>query len=352
MSSLGELDVQVAHSVEQIGQESWDRLAAGRPFTGYHWYRFGETVLAGSLPIYMVLSQQGEPLARATFWLTRQEFLPISSAPLRRLMQAFIRRWPLLICRTPLVCASGLIVPKGVLGRSALATIAQVAREQAQQHKASFVIFDYLEQQDLSEPSWPASFVPVEMPNPDTCLWIDWPDFDSYLGQLGHKMRTNYRRDCRIANSLGIEIESRLLKQPMDEASLDEAMRLFRNVEKHHNSPPYPWARGMLRHACQVDALWLTAKLEKRLVAWCLALRDGDYWYGALAGLDYQVRYAYFQLVYATIEHAIQQGARIIRGGSWAYNLKQKLGFQLVYNTHLMFTSSNPWLRRIGRWLS
>lgn len=349
MSSGRDIDIQVAHSVEQVGQEAWDRLIAGRPFASYGWYRFGEAVLAGSKPVYIVASQKGEPLARATFWLTRQEYLPISPAPLRRLMQAFIGRWPLLMCRTPLACASGLILPEGALREAALTAIAQAAREQARQHRASFVIFDYLERPAMEELSQVKPFVPVEMSNPGTRLAIVWPDFQSYLSHLSKNMRKQYHRNLNRARDLGLEIKSQVLEQAMDRTRLDEALRLFQNVESRHSSSPYPWARGMLEHAYLANAIWLTAEADKQLSSWCLLLRDRDYWYWSLAGLDYNARYAYFQLVYVLIERAIQERAQMLWGGSWAYETKQRLGFQIVYDNYLAFTSPNPWLQRIGR---
>ena len=45
-----EFDVQIVHSVEEIGQEAWDHLAGDRPFASYRWYRFGERVLADNVP--------------------------------------------------------------------------------------------------------------------------------------------------------------------------------------------------------------------------------------------------------------------------------------------------------------
>jgi hypothetical protein len=44
-------DVQVFHSVEELGPEAWDRLGKERPFASYRWYRFGETVLADDKPL-------------------------------------------------------------------------------------------------------------------------------------------------------------------------------------------------------------------------------------------------------------------------------------------------------------
>jgi hypothetical protein len=70
-------DVQIARTVKEIGQERWDCLGQEQSFASYRWADFGETVLQGDRPIYVVVSRQGEPVARGTFWLTSQEPLPI-----------------------------------------------------------------------------------------------------------------------------------------------------------------------------------------------------------------------------------------------------------------------------------
>jgi len=181
-------DLAVVHGVREIGQESWDHLGGGQPFASYRWYRFGETVLAGDEPVYIVLSQGDQAIARGTFWLKRQEPLPISLGAVRRLMQTLINRWPLLMCHSPLANAPGLILPDPPLRDAALETIAQAALEIARQKRASFVLFPHLERHETSRGGWPAGHVPVTVPGPGTRLKIAWPDFESYCrpGGAGH----------------------------------------------------------------------------------------------------------------------------------------------------------------------
>ena len=108
---MADLRVQVVHSVKEIGQETWDRLGQGRPFTGYRWYRYGEAVLADDVPVYILLSQGSEPLACGTFWLRGQEALPVESRMVRRIVEVMLRRWPALMCQSPIAGAAGLILP-------------------------------------------------------------------------------------------------------------------------------------------------------------------------------------------------------------------------------------------------
>src|SRR6266446_147376 len=112
MPAENSFDLQIAHSVTEIDPASWDQLSAGRPFTSHQWYRYGETVLADCEPTYLIAYQQGQPIARATFWRTANEPLPLESVVLRQTIQPLIKRWPLMICRSPLSSLSGLVLPE------------------------------------------------------------------------------------------------------------------------------------------------------------------------------------------------------------------------------------------------
>lgn len=347
MSTLHPIDVQVVHSVQEIGQEAWDLLGAGRPFASYRWYHFSERVLADSLPIYIILSQEGKPVARGTFWLTRQEPLPIDSIVMRRLAEALIRRWPLLIGRAPLTDVSGLILPEAPLRDAALRIIIQVAHEQARAHRASFVLFDFLEHLETKWAGWPEELITVQLSEPGTRLPIVWPDFESYVKDLSKPVRGSYRRNCKQAAGLGIVVT------PHPSVTVDDRiMSLIRNVERRHHVAPNPWAEAILKNTSLVSATWLTAEIGSRRVGCGLLLGDADVRFLTLLGLDYEIKYVYFQMLYASVRRAIEEKARVLYGGSGANEIKQRLGFQLEDNNYVAFSANNGMLRRLGRWLS
>jgi predicted N-acyltransferase len=67
-------------------------------------------------------------------------------------------------------------------------------------------------------------------------------------------------------------------------------------------------------------------------------------------GLDYDIKYVYFQMVYSAIRCAIEAGVKVLRGGGGAYDFKERLGFEPVNNTQIAVASSNAALvRLIGR---
>jgi predicted N-acyltransferase len=340
-------DIQVAHSVEEIGQEAWNFLSKERPCFSYRWFCYAETVLTDDTPIYIVLSQREEPIACATFWLRRQQPLYIASRAISWIMETVFRRRPLLLCEAPLAPASGLILPASPLRERAVEVIAQAAQAQAQRHRASFVGCVYLEEQEAKCAGWPSTFAAFELPDAGTYLPIIWPDFESYIRHLSKSTRKDYRRHRNRATDFSIE-----LKRYSKVNDVEKALELIRNVEKHHGSVQNLRAQAMLENAGMVGATWLAAEIEGRLVGCGLLLNDRGTWMMTLLGLDYDVQYAYFQLAYGAIQCAIEEGARVLWGGARGYEMKQKLGFQLTTNNYTVFAGSGPLLQKLGSWMA
>ncbi len=338
-------DLQTFSSVTQVGQEAWDRLAQGQPFASYRWYQFGEAVLTGMTPVYIVLSHAGEPVARATFWLSRQETLPVP-APARAVLGGMLRRWPLLICRAPVIDYGGLILPPPPRREEALALIGQAALAVGREQHASFALFDYVDPRDDTL-RWPSGFEVFSVADPGMCLDIPWLDFESYLGQLSASMRKDYRRHFNRAQDAEIEI-----RVQSNVTRLADALPLMHKVERQHGAAAKPYARAILENAHRVPAAWITAEIGDRLVGCGLLLGDGDTYGLTLLGLDYEVRFAYFQLVYAAIRAAIEAGARHLYGGSGAYDLKRRLGFEPQHDNYLALAAHQRVFRQLVQWLN
>jgi hypothetical protein len=64
------------------------------------------------------------------------------------------------------------------------------------------------------------------------------------------------------------------------------------------------------------------------------------------------VPYVYFMLVYESLQMAFERRVRLLRWGSGAYDVKQRLGFSLEDNGSLVFTAVNPYLQKALQWLS
>lgn len=338
------LHIQTTHTIADIGEDTWQRLNGTAPYTSYAWYQFTESAFPGDTPLYIVMFDGDTPIARATLRLTYQEPLPIANKIARNVMESVLRRWPLLICQSPLANASGLYLPDSSLREAALYAITEAAIDAGRKQHMFAALFDYLPQHQIVGTEWPKKFMTMPMEEPNTFLDLTWPDFDTYLASLGKSARKDFKRHRNRAADLGIEV--RALPRVPD---IDAALTLIRSVEEHHNTPPHPYAQSVLEHSPQVGATWLAAEIDGRLVGCGLLLPDRDALTLTFLGLDYEVQYVYFQLMYAAIHHAIDSGAAVLRGGSGAYDFKRRLGFQVEPPFHIAFFINNSLLRGISR---
>ena len=335
------LDVHTAHSIAEIKPAEWDALNC--PFSSYRWHQYGEAIYKDSTPLYVMLSRHGEPVARASFWLTRDEPLPLPPNMARTVVEAALRRWPLLLCRAPMASASCLSLPEDpTLREAALKIVAEVAEAYSRQQGVSFLIFDYLQPSAVQIPG----YISLDMPDAGTALSIAWTSFDDYVKQLGKSARKDFNRHRNRAADLGIQI-----KTHPQVNRLDEAVALIQNVERHHQTPLNPRTRAALENAHLVDLTWITAEFDGRLVGCGALLGDGDTRALTFLGMDYDVQYVYFQLMYAAIQSAIESGVRVLWGGTAAYEFKERLGFERMANNQIVFTASNRMVGRALRYL-
>jgi predicted N-acyltransferase len=327
-----DFDIQIIHSVQEIDQAAWDGLGNGRPFSSYRWYRFGEKVMRDCIPVYIILLQSGKMVARATFWVIRNEPLPISWRLLRKTAQAIFRHWPLFICRSPLSNTSGLVLPEEPLRQPALDQLCQAAKAEARKYKASFLLIDYINEEETKRNRWQKDFSCTSVPDPGTRMEIIWPDFDQYLAALVPKVRKHYRQYNREAEALGIKVNCQETITDME-----AALVLISNVEQRHRSSPNPWARSILENANLVGAAWMTARQGERLVGCELILQDNGTQMVTSLGMADDFPHVYFLLGYADIRHAIEQRIGFLNWGSGAFEAKQRLGFELEDNNFVLF---------------
>jgi hypothetical protein len=330
-------EILIASSVAEVGVDAWDALSAGRSFQSARWYRFGENAMAGCQPVYIILSLDHQPVARATFWLVRAEPLPVPSV-IRSLLAPTFRRWPLLICRSPLSNTSGLILPDAPCRENALRIIAETAFIQLHRLGGSFLLFDYLEPDQVKWAGWPARSRPMVIAGPGTRLTLGPGGFEAYL-HSNRKFRINqhFRRSSQAAADLGIQVR----RQAAFDGSAG-ALALIRNVERRHASTPNPWAAPMLAQMQMVEGTWLTASIGNRLVGCMLLMADNGAQIATLPGLTEDVPYAYFMLLYEAIQDAFEKNLTCLHWGSGAYETKRRLGFELEYNNNVVYQGNGP----------
>jgi hypothetical protein len=335
-------DIKTVSRIQEIDAPTWDQLSAGHPFQSHRWYAFGERVMADCSPIYLLAYEGDTLIGRACLWLVRNEPLPLKLPGfLSTLVSTAMNRWPLLICRSPLASTSGLMLAEGPQRQTVRSALAQAARDVGRQIGSSILLFDFLNIADLQD--WPPGFVTTKLPSPGTVMENRWTSMEDYLAHGNKHDRQHYKRSLRKAQSLGIELTRR--KNVPD---VDAALQLIRNVEKRYTSPPNPWIRSLLENIELVNGTWLEAHIGKRLIGCGLILEDNFAQMTTALGLEEDIAYAYFLLVYASLEEAFEMRVRLLRWGTGAYEIKERLGFRLVEDNFVTFCGTRPLTKLIS----
>ncbi|MBM3153297.1 MAG: GNAT family N-acetyltransferase [Chloroflexi bacterium] len=335
------LETQVTHRLEESSPDEWDALSRGRPFSSHNWYVFGERVMADCHPTIITVYKCGTAVARATFWLVRNEPLPLPS-PLRRIFSAYLHYRPLFICRSPLAYAPGMALPEPPLQAPAIEAIIGVARDEVKRQGGSFLVFDFIPAGLV--PCWPQGFTCYSFPNPGTVMELQWDSFEAYLASRNGRKRYHYNRTLREAEKLELRLE-RLEHVP----DLDLAVDLVRRVEARHRTAANPWLRGMLGNIDLVEGTWLEASIGKRLAGCGLVMYDRDSQLLGPVGIDEKSPVIYSRLLYASLQDAFRPGIHTLHWGSGAYEFKRRLGFRLETNDQVHFQAIGRLPRTLAR---
>jgi predicted N-acyltransferase len=286
-------------------------------------------------PTYLLLYKKDELIARAAFWLVHNEPLPDLSPVLRTVVMSMLKHWPLFICRSPLSNATGLILQDGTSCTEVLSMLAQEAIREATLKKASIVVFDYLEEKETQ--GWPPGFNVAQITDPGTVMINRWDSLEDFLADGNKKDRQHYKRTLREAKKLDINLNRG--KQVPD---VESALALIRNVDNRHGNAPNPWMRDLLTHIHKVGGTWLEAYMDERLIGCGLILEDNSAQMTTALGLEKKIPYVYFMLVYASLEFAFQKKVHLLRWGSGAYEIKQRLGFTKLNDNYIVLTGTVP----------
>ena len=336
------LHVKTFSSIKEIDALAWDRLSGDIPFQSHRWYTFGERVLFDCLPIYLLAYDKNTLVARASMWLVRNEPLPKMPRPLKLLVTALVKRWPLLICRSPMANTSGIIVEGNLQREAIFAALTTAAIAQARQKQASIVLFDFLSETEMRE--WPSDFVKLKMPSPGTILKNRWQSLEQFLADGNKKDRQHYKRTLREAAKLGIHVTQHKVVHEMD-----SALALIRKVEDRYSSSYNPWMRALLENIEMINGTWLEAYIDKKLVGCGLILEDQNVQLTTGLGLEDNIPYVYFLLIYASLEAAFTKKVELLRWGTGAYEIKRRLGFELEQNNNSVLFGANQLTRLLTR---
>lgn len=346
MSMRSEIDIQIAKSINEIDADEWNNLSAGLPFQSHTWYAFGERAMSDCEPMYLLAYLHGKLLGRGCFWVIRNEPLPQYAGKWRLVLKPLLQKWPLLICRSPLSYTSGLVLPEDtVMRKEVIGLFVNTALAQGYQKRCSFLLLDFLSEK--ANDQWPADLWVVGMPGPGTVMHNRWQDFDDYLAHGNKKDRQHYKRTVREAEKLHITI-----KRDVHLEVGGEILALIQNVERQHGAPSNPWTINMIQNMEMVKGTLLIATVNEKMIGCGLLLEDNNAQMASALGLSGDVPYVYLMLVYEGIKIALEHKLNLLRWGSGAYDVKQRLGFIHEDNSLSAFTPIYPLTRKLSGWLA
>jgi predicted N-acyltransferase len=314
--------VTLSNTEPNLSDPAWIPILNRYPFHSPAWHRFHPASW------YALIQNGTAPVGLASFYLARDIGMTLSSRLAQRLMTWFLARRPLLLCTSPTGNVSGcLLEPDAAM----LKSLQPAMHELAARSGASFIVFGY-----CSDPLADALHTALpgfsKMSLDDGMnLAIRWSSFDDYLASLSSHARQNYRNHGNRARDLGM----RLVPVEHWQNELPRLRVLAENVALKHNSTPDE-GRRLLNWAATVPpelSHMVFVYCGDNLAGFSLRLRDGDHLFLFSLGLDYQYHFVYFQIFYDAIRFAIENGIKVLHGGSAAYDIKQRLGFEPVHST-------------------
>ena len=321
------MDFSISKGIDEIEEVAWNTLSADRPFQSYGWYRFAEKVMgASSHPTYVLLKRDNQILAGASFWRVSNEPLPVGVWP-GRALEAFLQRWPLLICRSPFSGAPGLIVLPSSLRENALKEITRVGRRLRREEKASLLLFDNLDTSTAR--AWPGA-ISYSYATPGMILNMKAENFEEYIESLSRKDGRAVMHDLRRIADQGISVTRHLTLSAED---LNVAERLYRTVETRKGPERNPWVRPMLANIQLGNGTWLAAhNAAGELVGCVTEFEDNGTQLLTHLGLNETTQYIYFALLYESIRLGLEHRLHSYYWGTGTYAVKKRLGFTPIEN--------------------
>jgi hypothetical protein len=344
--------------ISTVDPELWGQVTRGHPFAGWHWCHFGE-IAHGHPGFYLVATEGGQPVGGAIFWVITDEMIPTWHRVVRHLVAQYLRRRPLIVCRTALdTTHTGIFLPSDPDCRArVMAEIRRVAVDLLHRQHGSFFVGDYLSPAEMDYP-WGDFFVlkDFHFQNAGTFLTVKWESFEAYKTDLkaqGKKAYRNIKDNTRHAVEAGITISLQ-----RDAPPLDEILRLQAIHAKHYHQPFNPARTTRTVNATtslpENNCRWALAHCKGELAAYKLLLFDdaNSITYATLYASNHETEFAYFLMSYEDIRYAMEDWrAQTIFYGSEGYEFKRRMGFELDTCDQMVFYSAGRIERSMASWL-
>ena len=352
-----------ATSITAFAERDWDRLAPGMMARHAWLWVLERAVRRGERPGYLVIAQNGRPVAAAVI---REVTAGNALASPDHLLFGPLRR-PLarlgISCTPCLMVAPHKNCDPAILGDRRGEMIDALVHRATTEGRPLVLRGVPAADRELHGLLAQRGFAST-LDEPVSYIDIAWSDFDGYLEALRARSRSlprMVRKEIRKALRSGVAFREIHDPEPLAE-------ELHAVAEAHHRrlnpGVPYPYDRCLLPllkdrlgDRCILDGAFAGG----RLLGFALTVHDGRVGHMAFAGFREEARQSltYFNLAYyRPIDHAIVLGLERLYGGILQWRVKARRGFSFLPTTlhyrapgGLGNLVARP-LLRIHRWLA
>jgi hypothetical protein len=352
------MQFKVFEGINSVDQATWSQITRGHPYAGWRWCQYGEVTL-NRQGHYLVAYEGDEPVGGAIFWVMHKEAIPSRNPWVRWFLKVYLKRRPLVVCRTPVLTDhKGFFLPPDPAQQAAvLDEIKRLGIEIIRKNKGSFLLADYLVAEEVDY-DWGDFLKLKDFLNIGTRMNIEWETFDEYMAALkaqNKKAHKNVRHNIRYAQEAGITLRSQQVTPPVD-----DIIRLYVTKMKHYKVPyEVTWIRRIITNAVPLlpeqSAVWVLAYLDDKMVGCELLLHDAEnrICKPVLYGRDYTAEHVYFYMSYEDIRYAIEtMRAKTIIYDTEAYDFKRRMGFTLDSRNNLVLYPNSRLERTLAGWLA
>lgn len=329
---------RVVRRIEEIPRQDWDGIFPNTLES----YGFFKTLDESNLEqffFYYILVYNNKRLVGATACFLVNYSLDTSiSGPLRRLSNTIKKVAPNIFSLKAFVC--GMPIGQGRIGSSAdssgvLKAIVRRMEQLARKKRSPIIAFKDFGRSyaNLLDPLQKDGFIKVEMlPTTEINVWFS--NFEEYLKTLSAASRYDLRRKFRKADALPtIKME---IVSSLDDATLADAYRMYLEIIKRHDMGfevlPVDFFRNLPKNMPQETKFFLW-RIDKKLVAFLLALVSDEMFIDYYVGLDYSVAlkyHLYFVKFRDVMNWCIKHKIKRYEMGITGYEPKRRLGFDFI----------------------
>ena len=297
-----------------------------------------------------------EAVGGAIISVVNDELVPSTHRLVRRFLQEYMKRRPLVICRTSVLTdhQGYFLPPDPTQAALVLAEIRRVGQEITHQNGGSFFLVDYLCETELDLP-WGDFLTVRDFTKAGTRMAVEWDTFDGYMEALkvsNKKAHKNVRHNQRYAEEAGITIKIAHEMPPVD-----VVLRLNEIKMERYHTPLKANDIALLVTGLSVlppeNFAWVMAYREDKMVGCEVLLIDpaNGVCKPTLYGRDYDVDFVYFVMCYEDIRYAIETlRTKTIIYDTEAFEFKRRIGFGDDPRNHLVLYPSR-WLENRLMWL-